>query len=389
MSRMTAPETLSTATVASARPRRARARRAPSAAKPPPMRTRRDRAPCNSAPRSSATVGRPVACQAGQAAAAPTSAAIATRASSSTGTSAAPGGCSLSASSSRALGHAAASAPAASPSAAGHEPDERGGQPVLAPPPRRARRRSPAARRSSEAVAARRRDALAASITPAAASATSEKATSSAMTTPAAESISTRTPARVRKRTSSMPVLVARACGQEHVDRLGVMGPDQRLVDSELGARLAPQPGAGDVHVRGRGQREGDVVGRDGDPGDGDRSQPPDDQLVADLQAPGARHAALDDRLVGAPVDVAPLDDRIAATPVDELDRGAIARAAAALHEDPVDLGAVGARRQVRQAPDHGVDVGPALGVEADDDIGQVGLRGPRGRSRSPAHSRR
>ena len=49
-------------------------------------------------------------------------------------------------------------------------------------------------------------------MTPAAASATSENATSSAITIPAAESMSTRTPERVRKRTFAIPVLVARAC---------------------------------------------------------------------------------------------------------------------------------------------------------------------------------
>jgi hypothetical protein len=54
--------------------------------------------------------------------------------------------------------------------------------------------------------------AWAASITHAAPSAMSENAPSSAITTPAAPSMRTRTPERVMKRRSSTPAVVARAC---------------------------------------------------------------------------------------------------------------------------------------------------------------------------------
>ena len=62
---------------------------------------------------------------------------------------------------------------------------------------------------------------VAASIVAAAPSAMSEKATSSAMTIPAAESMSTRTPLRVTKRTPRTWVLVARACCSSTSTRLG------------------------------------------------------------------------------------------------------------------------------------------------------------------------
>jgi hypothetical protein len=62
---------------------------------------------------------------------------------------------------------------------------------------------------------------VAASIVPAAPSATSEKATSNAITIPAAESMSTRTPLRVMKRTPRTCVLVARACCRSTSTRSG------------------------------------------------------------------------------------------------------------------------------------------------------------------------
>ena len=63
---------------------------------------------------------------------------------------------------------------------------------------------------------------------------------------------------------------------QEHVDAVGVGGPDERLVDSEALPGLALEPRARDVHARGRGEREGDVVGRHRDPHDAQRAQAPD-----------------------------------------------------------------------------------------------------------------
>ena len=172
---------------------------------------RRGRLGPSSAPRSSATVGRPVARHAGHAAASPTRTAIATSAAPSTGSSAAPGGCSLSASSSWVLGPVAASAPAPRPIAPARSPTSAAAIPYSAAT---AVRETPIARWMPIVCRRRWTSALApaASMTPAAARATSEKATSSAMTTPAAESIRTRTPERVRKRTSAIPVLVARAC---------------------------------------------------------------------------------------------------------------------------------------------------------------------------------
>jgi hypothetical protein len=51
------------------------------------------------------------------------------------------------------------------------------------------------------------------------------------------------------------------------------------------------------------------------------RSEPPDLDLVADAHVPGVGDAALDHRLVGPAVDVAPGDDRVAAPPaLDQLD---------------------------------------------------------------------
>jgi hypothetical protein len=117
--------------------------------------------------------------------------------------------------------------------------------------------------------------------------------------------------------------LRARGAGllEQDVDVMRVGGPDKRLVDGHLLAALACDPRARDVDARGGRQGEGDVVGSHRDARNAQRPQPPDLDLVADAHVPRVGHASLDDRLVGAAVDVAPCDDRVAAAaPVDELD---------------------------------------------------------------------
>ena len=220
MSRTTAPLTASTAMLAAARPRRASASRAPSAAKPPPRRRRR--ALATSAPRSSATVGRAVARHAGQAAAAAdhrhdrrAARRPAARA------SAQPGGCSLSASSRSPAAPRTATAPI------GDAQPRRPRRPSASRATRarrrcaRARTRSRAARRWPAGGAGRRPRWWPRASSPRRPSAMSEKATSSAMTIPAAESMSTRTPLRVTKRTPRTWVLVARACCRSTSTRPG------------------------------------------------------------------------------------------------------------------------------------------------------------------------
>ena len=162
---------------------------------------------------------------------------------------------------------------------------------------------------------------------------------------------------------------------QEHVDPAGVGGPDERLVDRQALLGLGFDPPPRDVDPRRRGQREGHVVGRHGDPGHPQAAQPPDADLVADLQMPRVGHPALDDRLVAPPVDVAPGDDRVAAAvAVDQRDARLLRRPALRAQPDAGELQPVGAVGHVGQRAHDGVDLRARLAAEAHDDVGQVGL---------------
>ena len=115
-------------------------------------------------------------------------------------------------------------------------------------------------------------------------------------------------------------------------------------------------------------------------------------RAVADVDVPLAREAALDHDLAGAAVEVAAGDDRVAAAAAEhELDRAAVATTPLPPASwRLVDLAAVRARlRGSAGAQDRASTAGAALGAEAGDHVGQVGLRARRGRSRSAARSRR
>ena len=165
-------------------------------------------------------VGRAVARHAGQAAAAATTATMASRAPASGRSSAQPGGCSLSASSSLPAAPRTAIAPPARPTTPATAPVRVARQACS----RAMRAREKPIARCTPMAGSRRWTSaavVAASIVAAAPSAMSENAISSAMTIPAAESISTRTPLRVTKRTPWIWVLVARACCRSTSTRPG------------------------------------------------------------------------------------------------------------------------------------------------------------------------
>ncbi len=213
MSKMKATETPSTESVAASRTRRAPARRMPSADSPGSLSSNRvsgaatrDLPPREetSAPRSSAIGGRRPARSAGHTEAS-TGIAVVNAQHASRGTaSAPPGGRSLIVSSSPRLGPDATHAPAATPRApAGSATIAASIAWLAAMCPRLA----PIARRTP--MPARRRwtsaRAEAASMTVAVSRAIAERATSSAMTIPAAWSRSTRTPSRVTSRRPRIP----------------------------------------------------------------------------------------------------------------------------------------------------------------------------------------
>ena len=313
--------------LAAARPRRASASRAPSAAKPPPRRSRRALGDLGAAQqRDRRARGRaPRGPRRGAGRRPPRSRASAPASGAS---SAQPGGCSLSASSRSPAAPRTASAPIAMPSDAGQRRPS-------APRATRARRRSARARSRSRAArrwpaggAGRRPPWWPRASSPPRPSAMSEKAMSSAMTIPAAESMSTRTPLRVTKRTPRTWVLVARACCRSTSTRSGSAAQISAWSTAEALPGLALEPRARDVHPRRRGEREGDVVGRHRDPHHAQRRPAARPDVVADADVPGVGHAALDDDLVRAPVDVAPGDDRVAAPAgVDERDAALLRRA--------------------------------------------------------------
>ena len=304
--------------LAAARPRRASASRAPSAAKPPPRRRRR--ALATSAPRSSATVGRAVARHAGQAAAAATTATIASSAPAS-GASERPARRLLVERLEQVARRAAhreradrdsqragrGARPRRAPRVLGGDPPARepdralhadGGQAALDVGRRGGREHRRRGAEGDEREGDEQRD-----------DDPRRRVDEHAHAAAGDE--------------AHAPDLGAGGARllQQHVDPAGVGGPDQRLVDGQRAAGLALDPRPRDVDPRRRGQREGHVVGRHGDPGHPQPAQPADADLVADLHVPGVGDAALDDGLVGPPVDVAPGDDRVAAAgAVDERD---------------------------------------------------------------------
>ena len=246
------------------------------------------------------------------------------------------------------------------------------GAPATAPaarPARRARRRSARARTPiarCTPMAGRRRwtsaAVVAASIVAAAPRATSEKATSSAMTIPAAESMSTRTPLRVTKRTPRTWVLVARACCSRTSTRPGSAAQISAWSTGKRCRASRLEPRARDVHARGRGEREGDVVGCHRDPHHVQRPQPPDLHVVAHARRatrwpPRARSRPR----CGAPVDVAPGHDRVAARGgrVDQRDAALLRRAAVAATPTPVNSRRYGATGDVRAARSRCASISP------------------------------
>ena len=100
---------------------------------------------------------------------------------------------------------------------------------------------------------------------------------------------------------------------QEHVDAVGVGGPDERLVDraGAAGPRARATRARRTCAAPRRAGRRRCRAPRRSRPRAA--AQPPDLDVVADADVPRVGHAALDDDLVRAPVDVAPGDDRVAA----------------------------------------------------------------------------
>jgi hypothetical protein len=136
---------------------------------------------------------------------------------------------------------------------------------------------------------------VAASIVAAAPSATSENATSSAMTIPAAESMSTRTPLRVTKRTPDLRARRARLL-EQHVDAAG-RRPRSAPGRRARAGRLALDPRARDVDARAEASGKATLSGATAIPRPA-APRAPDLDLVADADVPRVGHAALDRRLV-------------------------------------------------------------------------------------------
>ena len=231
-----------------------------------------------------------------------------------------PAGNWSSASSRRSAGPRAASVPTSSPSSAAGSATSTASAAVAATI---ALGDAPSARSSANDSIRRSTSTReeAASITTAPARATSEKATSSAMTMPAAWSIwhADGVPGREHEAADAearRPRLL-----QRDVQPVAVVHPDQRLVHGLPGIRrkVRGDHPVGHPHPGRAGQRVGDVVGRDSDADDAqalgrDRwGGRPEADGVAGLEVPLLGQPLLDHRLAGAVAQVAAGDDVIAA----------------------------------------------------------------------------